>query len=270
MKFSPPPSTVTLGSTCRHPISRPFRPRRPTAASLRQGRAAAGQGPHSAHTETGPPPLFSLPGPAPTCPSRFFPLLDRETVAPPHGAPITGPVVAASSSTQVAAPLLSLTVSTEVVPNQAPEAGRLLLLDQATPTEPPPPCRHARLSVYAVTVSFRSSEPGQDPKLAGEQLPSLSSSHTPLFPSLCSLPMRKTKTEGGHRCHAPELAVSQSTACWCRCSGEHLRSRPCSECSPHLPLSLTSILAPVQPRELAAARHSFQQPTCAMATPRRQ
>jgi hypothetical protein len=265
MKFSPPPSTVTLGSTCRHPISRPFRPRRPTAASLRQGRAAAGQGPHSARTETGPPP------PSSACPGR---------------PPLAPPVFSLCSTEKPSHLLTELPSPAPLLPRRAPPKSLLPCClspsaPKLCPTKLPtlaasscwtklPQPNHRRLSVYAVTVSFRSSEPGQDPKLAGEQLPSLSSSHTPLFPSLCSLPMRKTKTEGGHRCHAPELAVSQSTACWCRCSGEHLRSRPCSECSPHLPLSLTSILAPVQPRELAAARHSFQQPTCAMATPRRQ
>jgi hypothetical protein len=151
------------------------------------------------HVDRTPPPLQLPQASSPTCPSLFLPLLDSETAAPPHGAPIVGRVVAASSSTQVAAPLLSLTVSTGAAPNQAPEAGRLLLMDQAAPTEPPPPCHHARLSVYTVYVSLRSSEPGQDAKLAGEQLPSLSSSHTASLSltALCSLPMRRTKTEGG-------------------------------------------------------------------------
>jgi hypothetical protein len=102
------------------------------------------------------------------------------------------------------------------------------------------------------------------PKLAGQPSPSLSSSHMASLSltALCSLSMCRTKAKAGRRFPAPELIVSQSAASWCCNSSEHLRSRPCSECSPRLPLPPASFLAPVQPQELAPARRPAPRPRC--------
>jgi hypothetical protein len=123
MKFSPPPGTVAPGPTFGRPISSPIQTtvpdRRPPSPGARHCRL----GPHSARTSD--PPSSARPGRLPHLPLLFFssPLLGKETSMPPHRAPIAGRAVAASSSTQVVAPPLSLTVSTGAAPNQAPEAG---------------------------------------------------------------------------------------------------------------------------------------------------
>jgi hypothetical protein len=57
---------------------------------------------------------------------------------------------------QVAAPLLSLAVSTGAAPNQAPEAGRLLLPDQAATQ----PNRHRLVAALASPSTSRRSSSG--------------------------------------------------------------------------------------------------------------